>query len=292
MKHPPNATERLLRSVSDMKKDDDVIIRKAWMNKPFIKGDPNAKLPSAEDQLEFITNPKRTKADVHLDAFGEALKGFRCGHYPRGVIESWRDSTIKVIKELEKVGRDTAFNVSMTVVEDFANYLLQPNDETEEEHAAKIDEYIGRLKRRFCQNSDACYNQCSEEIKRREAMKSASLDYAYEKIVIGEYAKSVVDFCDRKEGIVSIIGVGRFYISPDNSKAWKIIRMLVETDAKDGYVYLFNEGHWRGSFPSSKQGVIPEDKLLLGCRSAYEFSMYIHAKGRNGFFRIERTKTR
>lgn len=135
---------------------------------PFYQGNCACDVPVRERRIETLLNPKRNGAANLLEEFGEACKLYRRGEYPHEPLHILTNSILSLIEDvLEPIYRHQALNVSATVVSDFYNYLITPNTCTSDaDHVRKIDEFITRLQKRFCQNADAFYNRTSSLLER------------------------------------------------------------------------------------------------------------------------------
>lgn len=122
------------------------------------------------------------------------------------------------------------------------------------------------------------------DIKQAEVSKLKTGNYP--PIVKGHYAHNIIGSCDRNSGLIEILHVGTFYVSPGNDGAWRVIRKLVESFDERGYEAL--ERGWRNFFSSKKAAHIPKSYLAEGVRHSSALAKFIHSRGhRDGFFRFE-----
>lgn len=137
-----------------------------------------------------------------------------------------------------------------------------------------------------------CYGcpYCKRQSTRQDETKTDDIARRFPGLKSGKYILGVLDGCDRDHGYVSIIGVGKFYISPSGNKMWDVIRLMVETDNEDGYAFLSSVvAGWQNYFTTGHGSVPPRDSGYSYVGGAREFFRYVHGLGRTGMFRIERT---
>lgn len=122
-------------------------------------------------------------------------------------------------------------------------------------------------------------------IELRDRFAAPSEDPTFPELPRGVYASKIIGECDRNNGIVQIVKVGKFYVSPGNNTAWKIIGLLLKTDDENGYA-LICEHNWQSSFNSQRNAAVPYNFRLTGVKSTNELFRYIHPEGRSGRFRF------
>jgi len=115
---------------------------------------------------------------------------------------------------------------------------------------------------------------------------------AYTAVYLSPRARTFIFDCDQNKGVVGIKGVGTFYVSPQNTTAWEIIRQLVkgEYSIDDGFVQVqwpSKKVKWQSAF-SGNAAKPPANSNYLTVKELYN---YIHPRPnqRSGYFRIENT---
>jgi len=276
-----SAGVELSEGVEAMHQHDREVIDKVNLNAPFLKGDSAAVRFEEMSQLAPVVNPAFNGGDARLIALGKALKRKRCGEYPRQLLESWRDSAFQVIGAFESICRCREVNIARTAVQDFFNYLATPNGETDKEHCRKIDEFIEKLKSCFCDVSNAGYDCYTAELERRGRCGETQSAFRF-----GDYARQIVDVCNREGGLIGIRGEGLFYVKNSSSTAWSVLKDLIETNDPKGFAQLSKYVNWRSAFTSTNRAQVPADLRKQGVRSAKELSRLIVAEGKTGRFRL------
>lgn len=120
----------------------------------------------------------------------------------------------------------------------------------------------------------------------RQFLASLKSNGKYPPIMKGHYANSIIGDCDRNSGIIEIVNVGFFHISPRNNGMWNTIRKLVETTDERGYVHL-GDRIWRNAFTSMRSAKVPTELAAKGVMPSADFVKYIKPRAKDGFYRLE-----
>jgi len=186
---------------------------------------------------------------------------------------------------------DCAFAAFQRMAHESRIYILDEGEDQKKHPSAHLPDF-----------NLAAYTQCYEEFcKQFEKLPSEYISLtnrliggnggpaaSFAPVFMSAYAKSIIDICDQRQGVVSIIGVAAFYVSPRNTTAWEIIRQLARGEFQDdGYVRIkWPVGtRWQSAF----SGNAAKPPANSNYKTAKELYAYIHPfpRQRSGYFRFE-----
>ena len=144
--------------------------------KDFYLGDADAPVPSVDNRLETILNPKYNGACPCIEHLATAAKEYRPGEYPNTILELLRKTTLELIHdEVEPIQRTQVCNMFVTLVKDIYDYLTAAKANFRiEEHCKEIEQFRKQWNQCCYKNSDAFYEKTTSLVDARKKAKKKS----------------------------------------------------------------------------------------------------------------------